>query len=321
MTVAEKMLITGGQGFFGAWIARRLLQEDTPFVLLDLRPDDHILAQVLDPPDLERLERIHGDVADPQFILRAVEQTAATHILHLAGLQVPTCRQRPADGARVNVIGTLNLLEAARVHADQVRGVVYASSAAVAGPAEDYSRPIPDDAQHRPRTHYGVFKQAGEACARIYWQDHRVRSIGLRPLSVYGVGREIGITSGPTMAIRAAVFGEEYTVPFSGRTGFNFAEDVAAVFVGCARRMEDGALALNLPGEKETVEEFLRSVAEVVPEAKARLRCEGGPIPVAFDFLEDGLQRLLGEVPHTPIREGIRKTAERFRTLRARGII
>ncbi|MCZ6793001.1 MAG: NAD(P)-dependent oxidoreductase [Planctomycetota bacterium] len=317
----EKFLITGGQGFIGAWMARQLLDEGTAFVLFDRQPDDHILAQVIEPHEIGELERVFGDVADPRQVEEAVASAGATHLVHLAGLQVPTCREDPVLGARVNVIGTLNVFEAARRHADRLRGVVYASSAAVAGPTEDYAGPIDDDTHHVPRTHYGVFKTANEGSARVYWLDHGVPSVGLRPLAVYGVGREIGISSGPTKAIRAVVLGEEYTIPFSGTTGFNYAGDVAAVFVASARALREGAHALNHPGEIHTVEEFLRCVEEVVPGARGKLRSEGDPLPVAHDFDEPGLRRLLGEVPHTPIREGIRATAERFRVLRERGQI
>ena len=317
----EKFLITGGQGFLGAWMARQLLGEGAAFALFDLEPEDHILAQVLEPEDLEGLERYFGDVADSRVVEKTVVESSATYIIHLAGLQVPMCREDPVRGARVNVIGTLNIFEAARLHSRQVRSVVYASSAAVAGPGEDYDGPIPDDTLHRPRTHYGVFKTANEGNARVYWQDHGVPSVGLRPLSIYGVGREIGITSGPTKAIRAAVLGQEYTVPFTGVTGFNYAGDVAAVFIGCVRRHDEGALALNNPGETHSVEEFLRHVEEVVPEARGHLRCEGSPLPVAHDFRESGLEKLLGQVNHTPIREGIRATADRFRVLAGRGVL
>jgi nucleoside-diphosphate-sugar epimerase len=311
----EKLLITGGQGFLGAWIARQLLAEDRPFALFDLCRDDRILEQVIEPGEVAGLERILGDVADGEQVARAVADSGASRILHLAGLQVPTCREKPIEGARVNVIGTLNVFEAARRFRGQVKSVVYASSAAVAGPSEDYAGPIEDGAAHVPRTHYGVFKAANEGNARVYWLDHGIPSAGLRPLAVYGVGREIGITSGPTKAIRAAVCGEAYIVPFSGATGFNYAEDVARVFLACARRDSEGALALNLPGEVATVSEFLELIEAEVPQAKGLLRCEGGPLPVAYDFRESGLERLLGRVPHTPLREGIRATAERFRTL------
>ena len=77
-----------------------------------------------------------GDVSDPDAVRSAVERVGATHILHLAGLQTPTCRAQPILGARVNVIGTLAVFEAALALKDQVERVVYASSAAVHGPAE-----------------------------------------------------------------------------------------------------------------------------------------------------------------------------------------
>jgi len=317
--MAERFLVTGGQGFIGAWIARRLLDNGLPFVIAALTPDDHILRQVLEPDELDTLDRIYGDVVDGDFVRRALGESGATRVIHLAGLQVPTCRAEPLRGARVNVLGTLNVFEAARQHGDQVASIVYASSAAVAGPAEDYSDRVPDDAHHVPRTHYGVFKLANEGGARIYWQDHGVPSVGLRPLAAYGVGREIGVTSGPTLAIRAAVRGEEFAVPFTGTTGFNFGPDVAAAFVGCALRHREGAVAYNNPGENHDVRHFLDVVESVVPAAKGKLRCEGGPLPIAWDFDETGLDELLGGAPHTPIEVGIERTAQRFGELEARG--
>jgi nucleoside-diphosphate-sugar epimerase len=232
----ERFLITGGQGFIGAWIAKQLLDEGASFVVFDRAPDAAVLAQVLDPDEIAGLDRRYGDIADSDAMLRLVGDSETTHIIHLAGLQVPACRANPVLGARVNVLGTLNVFEAAKAHRDRVRSVVYASSAAVAGPSGDYDGAIYDGAAHRPRTHYGVFKTANEGNASVYWLDSAIPSVGLRPLSVYGVGREIGITSAPTQAIKAAVLGLDYEIGFSGMTGFNFVRDVAADVIGCARR-------------------------------------------------------------------------------------
>ena len=317
--MAAEFLITGGQGFFGAWIARRLLAEGAPFVMTDLRPDDSILGQVLGAGKAGELDLRFGDISDPAFVEGLVAEVCPRRIIHLAGLQVPTCRKDPVLGARVNILGTLNIFEAARRHTGGVGCVVYASSAAVAGPQEDYSMEIPDGAAHVPRTHYGVFKLCNEGNARIYWEECGVPSVGLRPLTVYGVGREVGITSGPTKAIRAAVLGEEFTVPFTGVTGFNYVGDIADDFIAASRNHSEGALALNNPGENHDVREFLDIVEEELPGAGGRLHCEGESIPVAWGLNEDGLRNLLGDVPHTPIRTGIKETISGFERLREEG--
>ncbi len=315
-SMAENFLITGGQGFIGAWIARRLLDEGTPFVLADRTPNNGILAQVIEPDRLAEVERVFFDMVDTERVARVVVEHGITHIIHLAGLQVPACREDPVLGARVNVIGTLNVFEAARRAGGQVRGIAYASSAAVAGDPDEYDGPIGDDARHQPKTHYGVFKGANEGNARVYFLEHGIASVGLRPYTVYGVGREIGITSGPTKAIKAAVLGRRFEVPFTGMTSFVLAEDLAGIFVDCARADPGGALALNVRGIVDTVETFLGHLGAVFPESVERISASGPPIRIAFDVEEQGLARLLGgEVTHTPIRDGIQRTIDLFRRL------
>src|SRR4029079_4368411 len=85
------------------------------------------------------------------------------------------------------VIGTLNVFESAK--ASGVERVVYASSAAVFG-AADADHPVAETTETDPATHYGVFKRTNEGNARVYFLDHGINSIGLRPLTVYGVNRD-----------------------------------------------------------------------------------------------------------------------------------
>ena len=95
------------------------------------------------------------------------------------GCRCPTCRANPPLGALVNVIGTLNVFEAAR--AAGITHVVYASSAAVFGITDEA---VDETVTPEPLTHYGVFKQANEGNARVYYRDHGVSSVGLRPFTV-----------------------------------------------------------------------------------------------------------------------------------------
>ena len=144
-------------------------------------------------------------------------------------------------------------------------------------------------------------------------------SAARRSNAVYGVGREVGVTSGPTKAIKAALLGRAYTIEFSGDTAFNYVEDAARIFIECSRACADGAHAFNMRGEYLSVEEFVRLIDRESPGAAEKIRVRGDPIPVAFDFIEPGLERFLGSVPHTPVPEGIHRTAEQFRKLKTRG--
>ena len=96
---------------------------------------------------------------------------------------MPFCKANPPLGAQVNVVGTVNVFEAVKARR-HINKVVYASSAAVYDTADAYAAnmPLPHDAALRPNTLYGVYKQANEGTARIYWQDDHVSSLGLRPL-------------------------------------------------------------------------------------------------------------------------------------------
>ena len=137
------------------------------------------------------------------------------------------CRANPSLGATVNVTGTVNVFEAARHHG--VRQVSHASSIAVFGKASDYgTRVLPADAPRLPSTLYGAYKVAGEDLAKVYWADHGVRSVGLRPHTVFGPGRDQGMTSLPSVAIEQAVRGQAFHVEFGGTLDFQYAPDVAA---------------------------------------------------------------------------------------------
>ena len=100
-----------------------------------------------------------------------------------------------------------------------------------------------------PLTHYGVFKQANEGNARVYFRDNGVSSVGLRPFSVYGVGRDAGITSDPTRAMKSALVGRRFDIRFSGVTDFIHVADTAVAFIACADQAPDGAHVFNLHGE------------------------------------------------------------------------
>src|SRR6266404_2786106 len=166
------VLLTGGYGCIGSWISRDLLGRGDAVWIYDLKEDPKRLRLILDEADVRRVRFVQGDVTDLPRLREALQTSAITHVVHLAGLQVPVCRADPILGAKVNVVGTLAVLEAARQAGAQIQRLVYASSAAVFGPPEDYPDvPLGDDVPLRPTTHYGYFKVCNEGNARTYFHD------------------------------------------------------------------------------------------------------------------------------------------------------
>ena len=315
--MAETYFITGAQGCIGSWIVKALAERgDTP-VVFDRSEDTRRLNAIMEQRDLERVRVIAGEITDVSGVRAALEASGARRIIHLAGLQVPTCKADPVAGAFVNVIGTLNVLESAKVIGAE--RVVYASSAAVFG-AGDADYPLDESAACEPATHYGVFKRTNEGNARVYFLDHRLNTVGLRPLTVYGVNRDTGLTSDPTKAMKAAVLGVPFHIRFSGATDFQYVADTAAAFIACADRAPEGAHVFNLHGETVEVARIAQLINQNSITPNRQLVTYGGPpIPIAPAINDAAIKRALGDLPSKPVAAGIRETMQRFAELRDAG--
>ncbi|BDE06751.1 nucleoside-diphosphate sugar epimerase [Vulcanimicrobium alpinum] len=295
-----RVLITGGRGFIGAWTARVLLQGGHDVRTFDVQDDATLFERIVgDHSAGRRVVHVHGDITDAAQVDAAVNGCDA--VVHLAAVLIPTARRDPLLGARINVMGTLHVFEAAK--RTGVRGIAYASSAAVFGP---------DDGLHpEPHTHYGAYKLCNEGCARAYWEDAGIRSVGLRPATVYGPGREIGVTADPTLAMRAAAEGQAYAIRFTGATGMDYVEDVARIFARAATATPDGAHVFSLQGQLATMDEVLAAIRAVIPGAE--VRAEGAPLMFAAAVDEAPLHALFPGVQRTPLADGTRATIDFYR--------
>jgi len=311
-----RFLITGAKGFIGAWIVKNLVERGDRPLIFDVDADSRRLRILLSNEQLDGVEFIRGDVTRLEDLDRAVAEHGVTHLIHLAALQVPACNADPPRGALVNVVGTLNVFEVARRRSDLVKRVLYASSAAVFGPEEFYGgTTVSEGAALHPGTHYGVFKECNEGNARVYFANHGIISVGLRPWAVYGVGRDEGVTSGPTKAIKAALLGRPYTIRFTGGLDLQYADDTAKIFLRCAEMDSSGARVYTLRGDVAQIHEFITSLERIVPAARGLIRAEGPHLPIAHDLDDSALLRDLGEVPRTSLDDGIRQTIEIFKRL------
>jgi len=316
----ERFLVTGATGCIGAWVARNLVRENVPVCITVRDSSLHRLQLIMGPEEIEKLHLKKGNITDLLFLERALQDFGATHVIHLAAMQLPFCKEDPPQGAAVNVLGTINVFEAAK--RSGLRKVIYSSSAAVYGLSDEYPpRALPHEAPLNPRSHYGVYKQANEGNARVYWLDDGITSIGLRPYVVYGPGRDQGMTSTPTKAMLAAARGEPYHISFGGRLGLQYVDDVAKVFIKAARSDFQGAEVFNIGGTSVTMEEVVETIEAVVPSQRGTITFEDTALPFPEEMDNSQLVVCLGPLHETSLREGISQTIAIFKDALKAGTI
>lgn len=300
----SRILITGGCGFLGSWVAAHLEQAGLEETGHDICIFDHKLrTDMLDfvKPGLSaRISFIEGDITQTDAVLKAAE--GCTAIIHLAGLMTVDCRRDPILSAKVNIIGGLNMLEAARLQ--HIKKVLYVSTAGVYG-AEQGHTPLPE-------THYGAQKLAIEGAARAYWIDHQISSYGFRPYIIYGPGAGSGISAGPSLACRAAMAREECEIQFSGRVGFVHVEDIARGFTACIKEEWSGAHVANFTGETANMSDFVTELTRQVPEAKITIN--GEALRIAPELTGPAAAPFLAALPTTSLALGIEKTLNHYRS-------
>jgi nucleoside-diphosphate-sugar epimerase len=308
----EIFLVTGALGFIGAWVVRNLMQADVPVVAFDVGSDAHRLKAILSAEQLAKLALVQGDITQLAEVERVLDEHSITHIVHLAALLLPACKANPVLGERVNVGGTVNMFEAAAKR--NVQRVVFASSIAIFDTADvPTSGVVTHDVAGRPTNLYGVYKQAMEGIARVFWQEQGISSIGLRPATVFGVGRDNGITATPTKAMHAAARGLPFHIPYGGRGEFQYVDDVAKTFIACARAPFAGAEVFNLHGSVAHMREVITAIENAAPDARGKITFDVPGFPSPEEFDASPLANVIGAVPCTPLDEAVRMTVEMFR--------
>jgi UDP-glucuronate 4-epimerase len=296
-------LVTGAYGAIGAWAVRALLDRGQDVVTYDLGGSDHRLRLALSDEEVAgAITQTTGDVTDLAQLERTMDEHGVTAVIHLAALQVPFVREDPIAGATVNVTGTVNVLEAARRRGLE-RPVVYASSIAA----------LPPDGQTYPGTLYGVFKLANEGTAQRYAEDYGVASIGLRPHTVYGPGRDQGLTSAPTAAMVAAAKGERFEIPFGGALQFQYSADAGEAFVRASEAGATGASVHNLDGPVVSVADVIEAIEHAAPEAKGRITATGDPLPFPPSVDATSFVELVGGSTSRPFADGVAEAIAAFR--------
>ncbi len=323
--MGQRILITGGCGFFGTWIIKRLLDDGDHPIVLDVAKTTKRWEMIMSAEEIARIPFHQGQIDDTDAVLALCAKEKPDAIIHLAALQVPTCRDKPLAGAKVNVIGTLNIFEAAKARRDAdgvLPRIVYASSAAVFGPDAEYAEThVGDQAALKPTTHYGAYKVCNEACAKAYWIANQIPSVGLRPLTVYGPGRDTGMTSFPTRALAAALLGQTFDIPFTGTTAYIHMREVADMFVTAARSPMTDGLVYTVGGDVVDMPAFVAAADRVIPGAAKLITISGAPLPITSKVDDASLRRTYPGLLRIPLAQGLSETVAVFKQLQQRGAL
>jgi nucleoside-diphosphate-sugar epimerase len=302
----DVVLVTGAGGCIAAWVMKELHEQGVRVVGFDLSPDRRRAGLAMDEAAVSSLIWETGDIADGDRLKSVASAHAVTAIIHLAALQVPFCKADPVAGAKVNVLGTVNVLETAR-HLGLKR-LAYASSIAVQGMY---------DGSPWLASLYGAHKACGEAMAKVYWNDWRVPSVGIRPGVVYGPGRDQGMSAAPTVAMLAAVTGAAYEVPYTGPFPFLYVREAASAFVAAVSKERTGARVFDLNGVPSTIEEALGLIKTLLPDAPISGR--GAAFPFPAELSDEPINDFLGSYRKWALKEGVAETLSLFRGLVASG--
>jgi UDP-glucose 4-epimerase len=174
----QNVLVTGGAGFIGSHLTDALVERNCQVTVLDnLSTGNQANLSHLG----DSIRFVRGDIRDPERVDELVG--GCELIFHQAAVvSVPQTVEEPMESARVNAIGTLNLLEAARKH--KVKRMVLASSCAVYG--DDPEMPNHEGRVPKPLSPYAVQKRTGELYAAIYPKLYGLETVCLRYFNVFG---------------------------------------------------------------------------------------------------------------------------------------
>jgi UDP-glucose 4-epimerase len=303
------ILITGGTGFIGAYVARRLVRDGQRVVTLDNLPSN-VIHGVLAPEELDRISFVTGDVSSLRDVGHVIRDNGVRRVVHLPSLLHPASNQNPPLAIQVNVRGQATILEAARLF--ELEKVVWASSAVVFGSRDSHAeRMLPNDAPHHPVHVYGATKSFDEFLTNHYVGEWGVDALGLRFTIVYGPGRVRGASAFVNELVRAGL-GEPAVVPFGDDVvDWQYVEDIADLVVKCLGVPKTRTTVFNTRFDVRSIREAGDYICKLVPGA--RISYEPGEFGIAWELDDSVLQAEIGFEPRFSMERGLRASINHAR--------
>ncbi len=300
-----KVLVTGGAGFIGSTVVRKLLQREFQVTVFD----DLTIGLRDNLPHHSRLTFVEGDVSNFNFLSSAIR--AHPYVIHLAAQAfVPLCYERPRQVAAVNAMGSLNVFRACLNH--DVHRLVHISSSEVYGTAQ-YT---PMDEQHplRPHSTYAVAKATADLWAQTLHWEHCLPVVVLRPFNTFGP-RETLPYFIPDM-IRQCVKEPEVKVGnLKTSRDFTYIEDSTEAIVTALLTPNIEGEVINIGTSKTwKMKEILHLISKETNTQQKEVKLDKNrlrPNDVATLVANNTKARkILGWKPNINLKEGIQKTIQ-----------
>jgi UDP-glucose 4-epimerase len=265
-----KVLVTGGMGVIGSMVSELLVQAGLRPVLMARHVDRNLIRAIEEKVDIEL-----GDVLDIPRLISIIQKHSITHIIHMAALIGALSNQNPPHSVQVNVIGTLNVLEAARLM--KVQRVVYTSAKGIYGHISgEYSHPnfkaLPEDHPKNPYRIYDSEKLMGEHIGQFYQRTYGLKFAAIRFSGTFGPGKTVrhGDKAALSMLVEGAFAGRPVRVEKGGdqRTDYIYNKDAAlGVYLACtAPALNHTAYNIG-SGTLATLQDFANEVRRLLPNA------------------------------------------------------
>lgn len=300
MEISLTTLVTGGAGFIGSHLVKRLVDEGERTVILDIEANPSRIMGIM-----PKIKFIQGDVSSFNDILNVVKEQQIDTIFHLAALLTTDADADPARALRVNVDGTINVLEAARIL--DVEKVVFPSTRAIFGKGD--LKPMVEDSPRKPVSTYGATKLLCEWYGEKFHEKYGLDFRAVRLVMVYGPGRITGGSSFGSQLIENPAFNRTARVPFSDKekTDWLYVKDAVKALLMINKINNLKRRIYNINGETQT----LGRVAEIVKTAipSADIKFDPGPTRLSslYPLIDDRAARIqLGWTPSYTIEQGVK---------------
>ena len=325
MTAPARILVTGGYGCIGVQTVKWILTNTAASVVVASRDvSDERTERFFHDDDHARLRCVAVDVRDQLQLEHVLRTNRITHVIHLAAFQTPDCNEHRDMGLQINVAGTQNLIEAMKACRPLVQRFVFASSIAVYGPRTSYpGSQVPMLAEPAPVNVYGAWKLAGEHISRLFCTETDIPTVSLRPGVLFGPGRDAGLTSTPTTAMKCVALEQPFEIPFRSRQDYLYAPDVGAAFAVAAIAPFEGYGVFTLPSHTVDTAEIVATMHRAASETGLgdNFAVTAGieEVPFICDLEYEPFLQAFPDTPHTPLAEAVQESLEAFKVQRARG--